>query len=118
MYVDGFLLPLPTKNVKAYTKLAKLACKVWMDHGALGYHECLLDDGVAKMGKSLQELAQPKKGETVVFAWIVFKNRKHRDSVNAKVMKDKRFDGMADKPLPFDCSRIGYAGFKEIVSSD
>src|SRR5688572_4121497 len=91
-YVDGYLIALPRKNVARYRRLAALASRVWRDHGALDYRECAGDDLATECGVTFPRLTRAKRGETVVFAWIVFKNRKHRDQVNAKVMKDQRFD--------------------------
>src|SRR5687768_15489532 len=85
-YVDGFVLPVPTKNLAAYRRLAQKASKVWRDHGALEYRECVGDDLDVKMGVPFPRQVKVKPGETVVFAWIVYKSRAHRDSVNAKVM--------------------------------
>lgn len=114
-YVDGFVLPIPRRNLAAYRRMASLACKVWRDHGALAYHECVGEDLKPKMGVAFPRLAKCKPGETVVFAWIVFKSRAHRDRVNAKVMKDPRLTGMSIKDMPFDCRRMGYGGFATIV---
>lgn len=114
-YVDGFVLPVPKKNFAKYRKMATLARKVWLDHGALDYNECVADD--VKPGKhtSFPQSVKLKKDETVWFAWIVFKNRKHRDSVNAKAMKDPRFNGMDIKSMPFDGKRMFWGGFKVVV---
>ena len=113
-YVDGFVIPLPKKNVAAYRKLAQIACKVWKDHGALEYRECVGEDLAVKMGMPFTKLTKLKPGETVVFAWIVYKSRAHRDRVNKKVMEDPRLKGM-DKEPPFDCKRMSYGGFEIIV---
>jgi uncharacterized protein YbaA (DUF1428 family) len=112
MYVDGFVLPVPKKNIKAYLKMARLGGKVWREHGALDYKECIADD--VKKGKwtSFPRAVKLKPGETVWFSWIVYRNRKHRDSVNKKVMKDKRLAAMMDpKQMPFDGKRFIYGGF-------
>ncbi len=114
-YVDGFVIPMPKKNIAAYKKMAKAAGKVWMDHGALEYRECVAEDTRASFGLPFPKLAKVKKGETVVFSWIVYKSRKHRDSVNAKVMKDKRMDKMMNIPMPFDVKRMTYGGFEVLV---
>lgn len=115
-YVDGFVLPIPKKSLRAYTKMAKAASKVWMEHGALEYRECWGDDLDVKMGVPFTKIAKCKAGETVVFAWIVYKSRAHRDSVNKKVMKDPRLAKMMETmAMPFDCKRMGYGGFKTIV---
>jgi uncharacterized protein YbaA (DUF1428 family) len=117
-YVDGFVLPVPKKNLKAYQKMAELAGKIWKEHGALEYRECAGDDLDVKFGLPFGKSVKLKKGETVVFAWIVYKNRAHRDKVNAKVMKDPRLgQGMEGKEMPFDMKRMYYGGFKTIVEA-
>ncbi len=116
VYVDGFVIPVPKKNVKAYQKMSKAAGKVWMEYGALEYRECVGDDLKIKMGKSFTKLTKTKPGETVLFSWIVYKSRKHRDKVNAKVMKDERLNAMMkDGVMPFDPKRMSYGGFESIV---
>ena len=115
-YVDGYVLPLPKKNLQAYRRMAQQAGKVWRDHGALEYAECVGDD--VKPGKltSFPQSVKLKPGEIVVFSWIVFKSRAHRDRVNAKVMKDPRLAKMMDpKALPFDGKRMIWGGFKVLV---
>ena len=115
-YVDGFVLPVPKKNLDAYRRMARKAGKVWRDHGALEYRECVADD--VKPGKrtSFPQSVKLKKGETVFFSFIVFKSRAHRDRVNAKVMKDPRLNAMGDiKDMPFDVKRMIYGGFKVLV---
>jgi uncharacterized protein YbaA (DUF1428 family) len=115
-YVDGFVLPVPKKNMEAYRKMAQKASKIWMEHGALDYRECVGDDLDVKMGLSFPKGIKSKPGETIVFAYIVYKSRAHRDKVNAKVMKDPRIQDMCDpKDTPFDCKRMIYGGFKTIV---
>ncbi len=114
-YVDGFLLPVPRKNLPAYKKLAKTASRVWKKYGALEYRECLGDDLDAKGMVAFPKVIKPKKGETVVFSWIVYKSKAHRDAVNKKVMKDPAFAGMDSKAMPFDCKRMAYGGFKTLV---
>ena len=116
-YVDGFVLPVPKKNIPAYRRLAKIAAKVWMEHGALQYRECVGDDLAVKFGLPFPGIVKPKPGETIVFAWITFKSRAHRDRVNAKVMKDPRLTcGMDPKKMPFDCKRMSYGGFTVLVA--
>src|SRR6187549_3808998 len=111
-YVDGFVLPVPKKKLKAYARLASMASKIWREHGALEYRECVGDDLEVKMGVPFPRCARVKPGETVVFSWIVYKSRAHRDRVNAKVMKDPRLAKMIDpKAMPFDCKRMSYGGF-------
>lgn len=115
-YVDGFIVPVPKKKLAAYKKLAQLASKVWREHGALDYRECVAED--VKVGKwtSFPQSVKLKSGETVVFSWITYKSRKHRDRVNAKVMKDPRIAQMMDmKSVPFDGKRMIYGGFETIV---
>jgi uncharacterized protein YbaA (DUF1428 family) len=114
-YVDGFLLPVPKSNVDAYRRMARKAGKVWREHGALEYRECVADD--VKPGKvtSFPQGVKLKPDETVVFAWIVFKSRAHRDRVNAKVMKDPRLQPEAIKSNPFDLKRMVYGGFEIFV---
>jgi uncharacterized protein YbaA (DUF1428 family) len=114
-YVDGFVIPVPKNKVKAYTKLATLACKVWLKHGALEYRECVADDAPVGKLTSFPRSVKMKKTETVIFAYIVYKSRKHRDAVCAKAMKDKLFEGMDMKKMPFDMKRMIYGGFKTIV---
>jgi uncharacterized protein YbaA (DUF1428 family) len=116
-YVDGFVLPVPVKNLRAYRRMAQLG-KVWREHGALDYREFVADD--VKVGKwtSFPRSVKLKRGETVVFSWIVYKSRDHRDRVNAKVMKDKRLAKMMDlKAMPFDGKRMIYGGFKILVEA-
>jgi len=117
-YVDGFIVPVPKKKLDDYRRIARLAGKVWRDHGALDYKECVADD--VKMGKwtSFPRSVKRKPSETVVFSWISYKSRAHRDKVNAKVMKDKRIAKMMNpKAMPFDARRMIYGGFKVIVSA-
>jgi uncharacterized protein YbaA (DUF1428 family) len=115
-YVDGFLLPLPRKNVEEYRRMSARAGKVWRDHGALEYRECVGEDLKVKFGVPFTRPAKTKAGETVVFSWIVYKSRAHRDRVNAKVMKDPRLKTMMDpKKMPFDVKRMAYGGFEVIV---
>ena len=115
-YVDGFVLPLPRKNIQAYRRMAQKAGKIWMEHGALACRECVADD--VKPGKltSFPQSVKLKAGETVVFSWIVYKSRKARDTIIAQVMKDPRLADMMDpKNTPFDGKRMIYGGFKTIV---
>jgi uncharacterized protein YbaA (DUF1428 family) len=116
-YVDGFLLPVPKKNVKLYRRIAQQAGKIWRQHGALEFRECVGDDLKLKMGMPFSRTVRLKPSETVVFSWIVFKSRTHRDRVNAKVMKDPRMAKMMEKgPMPFDEKRMAYGGFKVLVN--
>jgi len=114
-YVDGYVLPVPRKNLQAYARIARKAGKIWREHGALEFRECAGDDLDVKGMVSFPRRIKLKRGETVVFSWIVFKSRAHRDRVNAKVMKDPRLSGMDPKSMPFDCKRIVYGGFKVLV---
>ncbi len=117
LYVDGFLLPVPKKNVEAYRRMSSKAGKVWREHGALEYRECVGDD-VKKSGAPFKRGVKLKPGETLVFSWIVYKSRAHRDRVNARVMKDPRIAGMMDgKAMPFDVQRMGYGGFRVFVEA-
>jgi len=116
-YVDGFVIPVPKKKLADYKKMAKLASKVWRDHGALEYFECVADD--VKKGKwtSFPRSVKLKPSETVIFSFIVYKSRKHRDQVNKKVFADPRLANlMSPKDMPFDGKRMIYGGFKTFVS--
>jgi uncharacterized protein YbaA (DUF1428 family) len=113
-YVDGFLLPIPKKNVGAYKKIAAKAGKIWREHGALEYRECIGDDLNTTMGVAFPKQLKTKPGETVVFAWIVYKSKAHRDRVNAKVMQDPRIK-MEGTPMPFEVKRMAYGGFEVLV---
>lgn len=115
-YVDGFVVPVPKKKVEDYRRIARKAGRIWREHGALDYVECVADD--VKPGKltSFPQSVKLKKGETVVFAWIVYKSRAHRDRVNAKVFKDPRMEAMCDPGnMPFDAKRMFWGGFKVLV---
>ena len=115
-YVDGFVLPVPKKKLQAYRRMAQKAGKIWREHGALEFRECVADD--VKVGKrmSFPRSVKLKRGETVFFSYIVYKSRADRDRVNAKVMKDPRVADMMDpKAMPFDARRMIYGGFKVLV---
>jgi len=115
-YVDGFVVPVPKKQLQAYRNMARKAGKIWREHGALEFRECVADD--VKVGKrtSFPRSVKRKAGETVMFSFIVFKSRSQRDRVNAKVMKDPRLKDMMDpKSMPFDAKRMIYGGFKVLV---
>jgi len=116
-YVDGFVVPVPLDRLADYKRLARKASKVWMEYGALAYQECVADD--VKPGKltSFPQSVKLKPGETVVFAWIVYKSRRDRDRINAAVMADPRFAGMKPETMPFDMKRMFWGGFKEIVAA-
>lgn len=115
-YVDGFIVPVPKKNLAAYKKIALKCGKIWKEHGAIDYHECVAED--VKVGKwtSFPRSVKLKKNETVVFSWITYKSRKHRDAVMKKVMKDKRLaEMMTPKAMPFDTKRMIFGGFKSFI---
>ena len=113
-YVDGYLVPLPKRSLPAYKRMATLGRKIWMKHGALDYKECAGDDLFPKWGESFAKMMKLKRGETVVFAYIVYKSRAHRNQVNKKVMKDMNAMG-APKDMPFDMKRMLFGGFKTLV---
>ena len=115
-YVDGFIVPVPKKNLAAYKKIALKCGKIWKEHGAIDYHECVAED--VKVGKwtSFPRSVKLKKNETVVFSWITYKSRRHRDAVMKKVMKDKRLaEMMTPKAMPFDTKRMIFGGFKSFI---
>lgn len=115
-YVDGFVVPVPKRKLKAYLAMAKKASKIWLEHGALEYVEAVADD--VKPGKrtSFPRSVKLKKGETVVFAYVTYKSRAQRDKTMAKVMKDPRLADMMDpKNMPFDGKRMFWGGFKTII---
>jgi uncharacterized protein YbaA (DUF1428 family) len=115
-YVDGFVVPVPKKNLAAYRRMSRRAGRVWREHGALEYIECIADD--VKPGKttSFPQSVKLKPTELVVFSWIVYRSRAQRDRVNKKVMADPRLaDMMQGKAMPFDGKRLIYGGFKSIV---
>ena len=115
-YVDGFLIPVPKRNRARYRKMSTQAGKVWKDHGALAYHECVADDVQTGKQTSFPAGVRLRKGEEVWFSWIVYKTRKHRDRVNAKAMKDPRLAHMMDpKAMPFDSKRMVFGGFRMLV---
>lgn len=115
-YADGFVIPVPKKNIDAYRRIARKAGKIWREHGALDYYECVGDDlKVPAQFTGFEQLAGLKKNETVVFAWIVYKSKAHRNKVNAKVMADPRLK--APMKMPFDHARMAFGGFKVIVKA-
>lgn len=116
-YVDGFVLPLPKRNLAAYQALARRACKIWLDHGALDYRECTGDDLAVETGPGFPRGIRARPRETIVFAWAVYKSRAHRDKVVAAVMRDPRVrEDMAAKKMPFDMRRMLYGGFTTIAA--
>ncbi|TAL06307.1 MAG: DUF1428 domain-containing protein [Verrucomicrobia bacterium] len=117
-YVDGFVLPVPKKNLAAYFRLAKKASKIFREHGALEYKECAGEDLNVKIGLPFPRGIKSKPGETVVFSYIVYRSRAHRDQVNARIMKDPRIAALCDpKNMPFDDKRMLYGGFKAVVEA-
>lgn len=117
-YIDGFVLVVSKKNLAAYRRLSAKAGKVWRDHGALEYRECVGDDLKVKMGVSFSKLAKIKAGELVVFSWIVYKNKAQRNAINKAVMKDPRLEAMMDPTkMPFDMKKMSYGGFKMFVDA-
>ena len=113
-YVDGYVLPCPSDKLDAYLKMARGASEIWREHGALEYRECVGDDLQTKHGTPFQKRVKAKRGEVIVFSWIVYKSRAHRDKVNAKVMKDP--DLICDpNNMPFDFKRMAYGGFEVLV---
>lgn len=115
-YVDGYVLPVPRKKLNAYVRMARMGEEVWRRHGALDYKECIGDDLKTKWGSTFSRMMKLKPGETVVFSYIVFKSRAHRDRVNAKVMKEMAKAAMP-KDMPFDVKRMVYGGFKVSVGA-
>lgn len=117
-YVDGFVLVVPTRNISAYRKLARIAAKVWKEHGALEYRECVGDDLKVPFGLQFPKLTKARPGETVVFSWIVYKSKAERNRINAKVMKDPRLASSCDpKNMPFDVKKMSWGGFKVLVEA-
>jgi uncharacterized protein YbaA (DUF1428 family) len=114
-YVDGFLLPVPKGKVEAYRRIAEEAGKVWREYGALDYVECVADDVKPGEVTSFPQSVKLEPDETVVFAWIVYESREHRDRVNEQVMKDPRMTGVDPKSMPFDGKRMMWGGFKVLV---
>lgn len=116
-YVDGFVLAVPRGKINAYLRLARMCGKIWLEHGALEYRECVGDDLQVKMGVPFPQMIKIKPKETIIFSWITYKSRAHRDSVDSKVMKDPRMENMDPKSMPFDPKRMIYGGFKILVNS-
>ena len=116
-YVDGYVLPVPKKNLEAYRRIAQKGGRIWLEHGALEYRECVGDDLNVKWGVPFPRRIKLRRGETVVFSWIVFKSRAHRDRVNANAMRDPRCAKMDPKSMPFDHKRMVYGGFKILVAA-
>ncbi len=116
-YVDGFIVAVPKKRLADYRKLARLAGKVWREHGAIDYKECVADDVPVGKITSFPRSVKQKPDETVIFAWITYKSRAARDRINKKVMADPRLKGMGPENAPFDAKRMIYGGFKVIVDA-
>ena len=119
MYVDGFVLPVPKKNIAAYKKMATVGAKVWKKHGALQYFECIGEDLNPKVDKNMRfvtfpQLVKAKPTETVWYSFIIYKSKAHRNAVNKKVMADPRLTNIKG-PMPFDPKRMSYGGFKTVV---
>jgi uncharacterized protein YbaA (DUF1428 family) len=118
-YVDGFVVPVPRRKLDAYRRISRKAGKVWREHGALEYKECVADDAPKGKVTSFPQSVKLKKGETVVFSWITYKSRAHRDRVNKKVMEDPRLADMMGaenmEKMPFDGQRMIYGGFEVVV---
>ncbi|HEY0968491.1 MAG TPA: DUF1428 domain-containing protein [Opitutaceae bacterium] len=118
LYVDGFVVPVPKKNLAAYRRIAAKAGKVWREHGALDYKECVGDDLATDFAMPFPKGIQAKSGEVIVFSWITYKSKSDRKRVNAKVMKDPRIAAACDpNAMPFDCARMLYGGFKVMVDA-
>lgn len=116
-YVDGFVIPIKKSNVKLYKKMALVGKKVWIDHGALDYYECIGDELNSPTASGFPKMAKLKSGETAIFAFIVYKSKAHRNSVNKKVMKDPRMSQENWSKMPFDMKRFASGGFSVIVQS-
>jgi alkaline phosphatase len=116
-YVDGFVIAIPKRNIGAYRAMSRSAGKVWKKLGALDYKECVGDELAVKGMRSFTKLARLKRGETVIFSWITYKTKAHRNAVNKKVMKDPAIQKMMHKKMPFDPKRMSYGGFRVIVDN-
>ena len=117
LYVDGYVIPIPRRKVAAYRRIAQRAGKVWRDHGALEFRECVGDDLAVKGLVPFPRLARARRGETVLFSWVVYRSRAHRDRVNKKVQKDPRIAAMSNEEMPVDMRRMAYGGFKVLVDA-
>lgn len=114
-YVDGFVIKIPKKGLPAYKKISKAAGKIWMDYGALEYRECVGEDMKIPFGVPFTKLTKAKPGELVIFSWIVYKSKSHRNSVNKKVMSDERMKNFDPAQMPFDAKKMSWGGFETIV---
>lgn len=116
-YVDGFVIKVPKKKIEAYRKIAKKAAKIWMEHGALDYRECVGEDLKIPFGLPFTKMVGAKPSETVIFSWITYKSKAQRDKINAKVMADPRLADMGPDSMPFDCNKdMSFGGFETLVS--
>jgi uncharacterized protein YbaA (DUF1428 family) len=115
-YVDGFIIPIKKKNLKAYKKMANLGCKLWMEHGALDYYECVGDDLNVSWGLTFTKMCKLKKDETAIFSFVIYKSKAHRNQVNKKVFKDPRMK-MDEVKMPFEIKRFAMGGFKTVVNA-
>jgi uncharacterized protein YbaA (DUF1428 family) len=116
-YVDGYVVPVARKNLAAYRRLARMAGRIWREHGALEFRECVGEDLGVKKAVPFPRRVRLEPGETVVFSWIGFKSRAHRDRVNGRVMKDPRIAKMGKGSMPFDGKRMVYGGFRVLVDA-
>src|SRR5437868_10803364 len=115
-YVDGFIIPIKKKNLTAYKKMAKLGCKIWMEHGALDYYECVGDTLKVPWGLTFPKMCKLKSDETLIFAFVIYKSKAHRNQVNKKVQEDPRMD-MGGVKMPFDMKRFAAGGFSVVVEA-
>jgi len=116
-YVDGFVIPVQKKKLARYRSMAKLSSKIWLEHGALEFYESVGDDVPYGKRTSFPRSVKLKRGETVIFSWIVYKSRVHRDKVMARIMKDPRIAKMMQSDVPFDAKRMIFGGFKLMVAA-
>lgn len=117
LYTDGFIIPVPKRKLAAYLTMARKAAKIWCEYGAVDYKECVADDVKPVCGLPFPKGIRAKSGETVVFSWIVYKSKAHRDRVNKKIMTDPRLAELCDpNDMPFDGKRMLYGGFKVMAS--
>jgi uncharacterized protein YbaA (DUF1428 family) len=114
-YVEGFVIPVPKAKVAAYKKIARKACKIWLEYGALEYREAVGDDLGVPFGLPFPKLTQLKPSETIIFAWIVYRTKAQRNRINKLIMKDPRLSEMSTGKMPFDVSRMSVGGFRIIV---
>lgn len=116
-YVDGYVIPVKKKDAAAYAKVAKRASKIWMDHGALEFRECVCDELTNKWGSGFGKGLKLKAGETTYFSWVVYKSKAHRNAVNKKVMSDPRMAKLMNEPMVFNAKKMMYGGFKVMVDA-